>query len=134
MSMGMRALKVLWASPNTMLGLSIGVVLFPFGARMRANDGIIEIDGPPVAYFLRRVPIWGGALALTLGHVILARSREDQVPCRRHELVHVRQYEIWGPLFLPAYLIASLRARLSGGRAYRDNVFEDEAYTREREA
>lgn len=41
-----------------------------------------------------------------------------------HELVHVRQYELWGPLFVPIYLIASLWAHGRGGNAYRDNRFE----------
>lgn len=41
-----------------------------------------------------------------------------------HELVHVRQYELWGPLFVPIYLIVSLWARTRGGNAYRDNRFE----------
>lgn len=41
-----------------------------------------------------------------------------------HELVHVRQFERWGPLFVPAYAIASIVARARGGRAYADNRFE----------
>ena len=40
----------------------------------------------------------------------------------------MRQCERWGPLFLPAYLLASLAVYLRGGRAYRDNPFEREAY------
>jgi hypothetical protein len=45
-----------------------------------------------------------------------------------HELVHVRQFERWGPLMGPAYLLCSLVLWLRGGRAYRDNPFEREAY------
>lgn len=41
-----------------------------------------------------------------------------------HELVHVDQYGRWGPFFIPAYLVASLWARLKGHEAYRDNPFE----------
>ena len=41
-----------------------------------------------------------------------------------HELVHVRQYERWGPLFVPAYVGAAIVARIRGGRAYADNPFE----------
>ena len=47
---------------------------------------------------------------------------------RTHERVHVRQCERWGPLFIPAYLLASLLIRLRGGRPYEDNPFEREAY------
>ena len=49
---------------------------------------------------------------------------------RRHELVHVGQYERWGPAFVPVYLFHSLRLWLAGKDAYRDNPFEKEAYQR----
>ena len=50
-------------------------------------------------------------------------------PCARcHEHVHIRQYERWGALFVPAYLAASAWQGLRGGAPYRDNVFEREAY------
>jgi hypothetical protein len=42
--------------------------------------------------------------------------------------VHVRQYERWGPLFIPAYFAASGWAWWKGGHAYLDNPFEVEAY------
>jgi hypothetical protein len=61
--------------------------------------------------------------AITFGHVILCVDRIDDLTLE-HELVHVRQYELWGPLFVPAYLIASLWAGMRGGSAYRDNTFE----------
>jgi hypothetical protein len=41
--------------------------------------------------------------------------------------VHVRQYEHWGPLFVPAYLAASLWALLRGRDPYYHNWFEMEA-------
>ena len=47
-----------------------------------------------------------------------------------HEMVHVRQYERWGPFFIPAYLACSLGLWLAGKDAYRDNPFEREAYGR----
>jgi hypothetical protein len=68
---------------------------------------------------------------MTLGHVVLARTRYLQDRCRSHERVHVEQYERWGPLFLPAYLFFSLRAWFNGKDAYRDNPFEQDAYARE---
>ena len=36
--------------------------------------------------------------------------------------------EIWGPLFIPAYLAASLTAVLRGRHFYFDNAFEVEAF------
>jgi hypothetical protein len=46
---------------------------------------------------------------------------------RRHERVHVRQYERWGPLFIPLYLGASAWALVNGRDPYCDNPFEREA-------
>lgn len=66
---------------------------------------------------------------MTLGHVIWGQSAEALDISRDHEHVHVRQYETWGPAFIPAYLIASIIAWLRGNDPYRDNVFEIEAYS-----
>ena len=60
---------------------------------------------------------------MTFGHVVLCVDEID-VTALQHELVHVRQYERWGLLFVPAYLVASVFARSRGGHAYRDNPFE----------
>jgi hypothetical protein len=69
--------------------------------------------------------------AITLGHVVLAQRQEDLDRSRRHERVHVRQYERWGGLFPLIYLGASLVVLLRGGNAYRDNPFEREAFREE---
>lgn len=45
---------------------------------------------------------------------------------RRHEQVHVRQYQRWGPLFLPAYLLSSGYQWLRGRYPCLDNRFERE--------
>jgi hypothetical protein len=44
--------------------------------------------------------------------------------------VHVTQYEVWGPLFLPAYLASSFWQLARGRHVYRDNFFERRAYGR----
>ena len=64
--------------------------------------------------------------AITFGHVVLSVDELD-AEIMEHELVHVRQYERWGPLFWPAYVLSSLWARTRGGHAYWDNHFEREA-------
>lgn len=64
--------------------------------------------------------------AISLGHVVLAVDELDDATFR-HELVHVGQFEKWGPALLLAYPTASLLARLRGGHHYRDNRFELEA-------
>jgi len=49
---------------------------------------------------------------------------------REHEHVHVRQYERWGPFFLPAYGLSSLYLKIRGQEAYYNNPFEKEAYNK----
>ena len=64
---------------------------------------------------------------MALGHVVLAMSARDMEACRAHERVHVRQYELWGPFFVPAYLLAGVCALITGGHPYFDNQFERQA-------
>ena len=123
----MRALGVVWALPNTLLGLAVGVLSMP-GGSFRMNRGAIEISGPLVSRLLRLVPIPGGARAMTLGHVVLGRDPRCLDECGDHERVHVAQYERWGPLFLPAYALSSLMAVFRGEDPYLGNRFEREAY------
>lgn len=65
---------------------------------------------------------------MTLGHVVWGQDAKCLARSRDHEHVHVRQYERWGPLFIPAYLLASLIAWRRGLDPYMDNPFEVEAY------
>ncbi|QOJ14072.1 MAG: hypothetical protein HRU75_05240 [Planctomycetia bacterium] len=127
----MRWLAYLWASPTTLLGALMIPVALLSGGRVRAVLGIIEVYGGAVALFLRHVvPLRGGATAMTLGHVVLGLNREALDRTRAHELVHVRQCERWGPLFIPAYLLAGAWALLRGRDPYRDNPFEREAFAK----
>jgi hypothetical protein len=68
---------------------------------------------------------------MTLGHVILGRSPSALDFVRYHEWVHVRQYERWGPLFLPAYLSCWLWLTVNGRDGYRENPFEIEAFEKD---
>lgn len=113
----------LWASPNTLFGIGIGLIL---GGRFRLVDGVFEVHGPRVARVLARLLV--PAVALTLGHVVFGRDAQALAATRRHERVHVRQYAIWGPFFLPAYLGISLWLYVTGRDGYRANPFEIEAY------
>jgi hypothetical protein len=69
-----------------------------------------------------------GAPVGTFGHVVLGRSARHLDACRAHELVHVRQYERWGPLLVPMYLLCWLGLWLGGKHPYYDNPFERQAY------
>jgi len=97
-------------------------------------DGVVEVHGGLVTRVLKTMPTTGsfrqpaGAAALTLGHVVFAVDAEALERTRIHERVHVRQYERWGPLFLPAYAAASLIAKTRGEHGYLANRFEREAY------
>lgn len=106
-----------------MLAIVIGLLL---GARFQFVDGVIEIYGPRVRRILRLIPI--GPLALTLGHAVLGQDRAAIEMTRLHERVHVGQYERWGVVFLPAYLLESLWLYSCGRDGYRENHFEVEAY------
>jgi membrane protein YqaA with SNARE-associated domain len=120
----------LWALPTTIVGLCfLPLTLLDRRSRVAVVDGVLELHGPAIAFLLRHCTLLpGGASAITFGHVVLARDAQSHERTRDHERVHVRQCERWGPFFIPAYLTASLVAKLRGGNAYRDNVFEREAY------
>ncbi|WP_278469096.1 hypothetical protein [Gimesia maris] len=121
-------IQVLWASPNTLIGLMIGGVGMCFGGRARIQGRVIEFYDGGTKWFIQRLPHGQFTLALTLGHTILGQTDASLEISREHELVHVRQYERWGPLMLPAYFLSSIYMWLSGRRFYRDNPFEREAY------
>jgi hypothetical protein len=124
-----RPLIYLWTLPTTAVGVPFVVAALVSGGGMKVVDGVLEVHGGLVSTFLRRcTPLRGGASAMTLGHVVIGRSPELLAFTRRHERVHVRQAERWGPLFLPAYLLSSLAMFMCGKRPYRDNPFEREAY------
>lgn len=122
--------KFLWASPWTLLGLTVGTIGLLTGGRARRRGPVVEFYGGVVERLLARLP--NRPLAMTLGHTILGASAAGLDVVRAHELVHVRQYEQWGPAFVPAYLLCSLRLWLTGKDAYRDNPFEIEAYRQDK--
>ncbi|MEO6462483.1 MAG: hypothetical protein ABIP29_05355 [Candidatus Eisenbacteria bacterium] len=103
----------LWASPNTVLGLVLGVVAVMLGARARIGDNAIEFLDQPFVDLIERS-------AVTLGNTIhYAPGRDPDQAIRRydrsatvrlgdHERAHTDQYERWGPFFLLAYAISWL--------------------------
>jgi hypothetical protein len=127
-----RALSYLWCFPTTAVGLIFVFLALVSGGRVKLVEGVIEVHGGLVRGFLARCTLLrGGASAMTLGHVVLGRSALLLNATREHERVHVRQAERWGPLFIPAYLGASLMLTLQGRRPYEDNPFEVEAFRKE---
>jgi hypothetical protein len=126
-----QVLAYLWASPWTLFGLCWGVLALITGGRVQCVAGILEFHGGLPAWLLRRMPLVGGAAAITFGHTVLARTRDDLDASRDHERIHVRQYERWGIFFIPAYLLCSLWLLIRRRSPYWDNPFEKEAYERE---
>src|SRR3954453_8722528 len=122
-------MRTLWCLPTTAVGLAVGGICLPLGSRCQRVSGVLEFHSGPVAWLLEHATLLeGGALAMTLGDVVLGRTPEALDMTRRHERVHVRQAHRWGPFFIPAYLLASLIAWLQKRGAYRGNAFEREAY------
>jgi hypothetical protein len=96
--------------------------------RVAYVDGVVEVHGPLLERALAYLtPMARGADAITLGHVVLARNARALEVTRAHERVHVRQYELWGPFFLPAYFLAGAYALTMGRHPYFDNRFERKA-------
>jgi hypothetical protein len=123
-------LRYAWASPNSLLGLALGALMIILGAETRAVGGVLEISGGALGAFFRAPAVRCPFHAVTFGHVVLGTDRATLDVARAHERVHVRQYEQWGPAFLPAYVASSLWQLACGRRCYRDNWFERQAHDR----
>jgi hypothetical protein len=119
-----RVLKYIWAMPATLLGAVLACMGALAGAQWRWHSGVVEVTlsppGAPATKWARRLPF----SAITFGHVVLAITDKEHADLRRHERVHVAQYERWGAFFLLAYPAESLLQLLNGRRPYLDNRFE----------
>lgn len=120
-------LRLLWALPCSALGALLALIVIALGGSTRRVGHTLEIA---LSDSQAAVPLWAHRLrhsAITFGHVIIGESHEVLALVRPHERVHVRQYELLGPLFFVAYPVSSLLAWLQGGCPYRDNYFERQA-------
>lgn len=107
-------LGVLWALPNSGVGLALGLPALAFGARLRIGEG---------ALVFVRYPLGPGG-ALTLGNVIVCTHASLDGRCLSyaeraglhpptgttlrlgdHERAHVLQAMALGVFFLPLYLL-----------------------------
>jgi hypothetical protein len=108
------ALGVVWASPNTLIGLIVGGLALAGGAtaRLRRSDLAVVFDHLP----------FGPGGAMTLGNCILhtgdtldtecftyahraGHGAEPAIRLCDHERAHVYQAMVLGPFFLPVYLL-----------------------------
>jgi hypothetical protein len=116
----------IWTFPNSFLGLLF--IFLAVKGSVHIVDGSVEIESPLIANVFQKITnSEGSLLALTLGQFVIGCNKTVLRSARKHERVHVRQYERWGILFIPAFFIASFYAKLGGRHPYKDNIFEREA-------
>ena len=106
----------LWAFPGTLMGLLLG---FTTRTRPTVRDGVLVFESTRGFAALHRTLGFG---AITLGHVMIVNRRLSP-ELWRHELAHVRQWEVFGPFMLVAYPLASVAG-------YKRNPFEVRARRR----
>lgn len=87
---------------------------------------MLEVAGGWLIGLLSRA---GWASAITLGEVVLYADQALIPILHDHEMVHVKQGRLWGPFFLPAYVLESAYQWLRTGDGYRRNRFEVAAYS-----
>jgi hypothetical protein len=124
----MRLWRYLWPLPITIFGLILAAIVKASGGICKRYGNALEASNGAASRLLWLLNPWGNIEAITLGHVVLARDPATAARLRTHEHTHVRQYERWGMIFPFAYLASSAIAVMKGGDAYRDNVFEREAF------
>jgi hypothetical protein len=122
-----RLLAVTWAAPCSLIGLCLGALALLVGGRGARVGGVLEFSFPVHHGLGRSIAARLTFAAITFGHVVVGTAPVQLALLRAHERVHVRQYEILGPLFLVAYPLASILAAARGRPPYRGNWFEEQA-------
>jgi hypothetical protein len=133
-------IRWLWALPVSLPGLLIWCWVRVIHGQRDAQMSVYQhgqacvpvwmAHGGSVAWWLKRYP-FVRVDALCIGCVVLACDELTLQRCWAHEMVHVKQAMRWGLLFPLLYLGSSAWAVLHGRDAYRDNVFEQQAFAAE---
>jgi hypothetical protein len=121
-------LKMVWASPWSLWAILVGSLGLLTGGHVQRSGRLLEFWGGALPLFLKYFPFVAGSPVATFGHVVLGRTQRHLDACRPHQLIHVKQYECWGPLFGPVYVACSVVLWVCGKRPYYDNPFEREAF------
>ncbi|MCI0616386.1 hypothetical protein L0244_25675, partial [bacterium] len=126
----------IWTLPNTAIGFGLVEANKKLAPELRARG--IDVADPEfigfdsenwvLGYRNTLFPLGFGEGWITFGHVVLANHPwKDGFgdPWYQHELVHVFQYDLFGPTFLPLYLSNYLiNLPIYGRRAYENILFE----------
>ena len=91
-----------WTLPNTLLGVILGLLTFQ---TPHVHEGLVLFDRHPRG--LTRLMPRLGRSAMTVGFVVLS-SRPLEGRLLAHERHHVHQYMVWGPLFIPVYVLLAI--------------------------
>ncbi len=111
-------LGFVWTLPNTLIGLVLGLCTFQVP---HVHRGVIMFDRHARGW--SRLVRRSGYSAQTIGFVMIGAVPIDGL-LFEHERAHVRQYCMWGPLFLPVYGLLFL------AYGYRRHPFEVAAVRR----
>jgi hypothetical protein len=117
---------MVWALPLSIAGLLFAIPVALWRGHIHVVRGktvALLVRGPLADIILGHHP-FGAMTAMALGHVIVSESQGLSARVLTHELVHVRQAEVWGPFFPFAYLASSGLAAIQGKDAYWHNHFE----------
>jgi RHS repeat-associated protein len=105
---GVDVIGKIWASPNTIIALLIGLVWLAKGAKVSLQGNAITFNNVD----------FGNHRPFTMGNVVFnpgADAKTDRAPTYdhtgtepvgQHEEAHTYQYQLFGPLFFFAYLLA----------------------------
>jgi hypothetical protein len=124
---GLKAAKLLWAAPCSVVGLVLAAVVLALGGRARWSAGALEVTYRPRLAACGKLARGLAFRGIVFGHVILAVTHEELQRIGPHERVHVAQYERWGALFFVAYAASGLWQMLRGRSPYWHNHFEVQA-------
>ncbi len=95
-------LGFIWTSPNTLIGLVVGLLTFQ---APRLADGALIFDRRPRG--LTALMPRADRAAMTIGFVIVS-AQPVSGTLLVHEKEHIRQYCVWGPLFIPVYFLLAI--------------------------
>lgn len=121
----------IWALPNTLIGLAYGGIGMLFGATPEwdSQNGILRFIN---------MPKWMMPSAMSLGHVhvfspgmykgengnLTLNGTGTGTTVAEEELLHTRQAEVLGPLYLPLHAISMGISILTGGGTHDNNLLE----------